>query len=162
MPGEMEYRIRPYENADAEALTEICLAAIQAIGATRYSPKQIEVWSGRHPGPSLYRGRVNRGATIFVAIDESDAPVAYALLERDGHLDRLYCRPDHTGCGLAERLLAAAEDKARSWDIPRLYTEASELAHKAFARAGYAITHRRDFEIDGVAIHNYAMEKLLA
>ncbi|MBB3032974.1 hypothetical protein [Alteriqipengyuania lutimaris] len=52
----------------------------------------------------------------------------------------------------------------------RLYTEASELArpaferagyHGAFERAGYHVSHRRDFEVDGVAIHNFAMEKVL-
>ena len=109
--------------------------------------------------------RAKRGAHITVAADETDTPVAYALLEHEpgegGHLDMLYCHPDHTRKGLAERVLHAAEHHARSAGLDRLFTEASELARPAFERAGYSVLHRRDFEIDGVAIHNFAMEKHL-
>lgn len=92
-------------------------------------------------------------------------PVACALLEQDGHLDHLYCHPDHTRNGLADLLLDAAEEQALTWDCKRLYTEASELARPAFERAGYGVTQRRDFTIEHegklVPIHNYAMEKTL-
>lgn len=98
---------------------------------------------------------------IFVACDTGDEPRAYALLEPDGHLDMLYCHPDHTRKGLANELLAHAEMVAHSEGMKRLFTEASELARPAFERAGYAVMHRRDFEVDGVPIHNYAMEKML-
>ncbi len=73
----------------------------------------------------------------------------------------LYCHPDHTRKGLADRLLEQAETHARSEQIAMLFTEASELARPAFERAGYSVKERREFEIEGVAIHNYAMEKSL-
>ena len=41
------------------------------------------------------------------------------------------------------------------------FTEASEPARSFFARQGFTIRHRRDFELAGVPIHNYAMEKHL-
>lgn len=99
---------------------------------------------------------------IFVACDANDTVAAYALLEQDGHLDMLYCHPGHTRKGLADELLAHAEMVARSKGMARLYTEASELARAAFERAGYSVSKRREFEIDGVPIHNYAMEKPLS
>lgn len=161
----MEYTIRLYRDDDAEALSALALAAIHEVGSHGYSPQQIAAWAARHPGPARYRERVAGGHVIFVAVDGEDIPVAYALLEPDGHLDRLYNHPLHTRNGLAGKLLAAAEDHARAGGIGRIYTEASELARPSFERAGYVVTHRRDFEIayDGtaVAIHNYAMEKLL-
>lgn len=73
----------------------------------------------------------------------------------------LYCHPDHTRRGLADELLGHAEAYARSLGLSRLFTEASELARPAFERAGYKRQHRRDFEIEGVPIHNYAMQKFL-
>ncbi len=158
----MAYAIRPFREDDAEALSEVALAAIRGIGPHGYSREQVEAWAGRHRGPADYRTRAAAGDTIFVAVDIDDRPVAYALLEPDGHLDRLYNHPDHTRQGLAGQLLAAAETEAQARDITRLYTEASELARPAFERAGYKVTHRRDFEVEGVAIHNYAMEKALA
>ncbi|MGB3625975.1 MAG: hypothetical protein WA989_09105, partial [Henriciella sp.] len=55
--------------------------------------------------------------------------------------------------------LAAVEDQARAQGTTRLYTEASEAAKSAFAKAGFDVLHRRELEVDGVAIHNWAMEK---
>ena len=102
---------------------------------------------------------------IFVAADPADLPVAYLLMEPDGHVDHLYIHPDHTRCGLATQLLAAAETHARREEFSRLYTEASDLARPVFARAGYAATKKREFAIAhegrNVPIHNWAMEKTL-
>jgi putative acetyltransferase len=39
--------------------------------------------------------------------------------------------------------------------------EASEPARRFFLKRGYAVLERRDFEIGGVPIHNYAMERRL-
>ncbi|UIP05853.1 GNAT family N-acetyltransferase [Erythrobacter sp. SDW2] len=157
----MEYAIRLYRDGDARALTALALAAIREVGPHGYAPEQVEAWAARHPGPAMYRRRASDGHAIFVAVDGHGVPVAYAVMEPDGHLDRLYNHPQHTRLGLAGRLLAAAEKHARALGLSRLYTEASELARPSFARAGYVVTHRRDFEIDGVPIHNYAMEKRL-
>lgn len=78
----------------------------------------------------------------------------------------LYCHQQHTRLGLADALLNMAEEAATAIGSLRIYTEASEPARPAFERAGYTMTHRRDFTIehDGkdVPIHNYAMEKHLA
>ncbi|WP_252257732.1 GNAT family N-acetyltransferase [Erythrobacter aurantius] len=162
----MAYSIRLYRDSDAEQLSQIALAAITAIGSHAYTPEQVRAWSGRHGGAQMYRRRAAEGHIIFVAVDSDDVAVAYALLEPDWHLDRLYNHPDHSRRGLASQLLAQAERHARAAGLTRLFTEASELARPAFERAGYAVQHRRDFEIEhdgtAVAIHNYAMEKLLS
>lgn len=165
----MAYAIRPFTDEDASALAEITLAAIRAVGARSYSTEQTAAWAARHPrgkaGAQRFLDRTAAGARIIVAASVEDSPVAYALLEPDGHLDMLYCHPDHTRCGLADELLAASEQDARSQNLTRLFTEASELARPAFERAGYKMDHRRDFDIPyqgkAVAIHNYAMEKPL-
>lgn len=161
----MSYRIRPYRDDDAEALSTLALAAIREIGTHGYSAEQIEAWAARHPGAAMYRQRASRGQIILVGVDRQDVPVAYAVLEPDGHLDRLYNHPAHTRQGLAGQLLSEAEGCAREAGMDRLYTEASELARASFERAGYVVTNRRDFEIAhngrGVPIHNFAMEKWL-
>lgn len=157
----MTYTLRPFETGDAKALARLTLDAILQIGPRAYSADQVRVWSKGHHNPERFLDRADSGHLIYVMADEADEPAAYALLEPDGHLDMLYCSPAHAGNGLASRLLAHAEIKARSLGLTKLYTEASELARPAFERAGYGNTQRRDFEIDGVAIHNYGMEKPL-
>lgn len=141
------------------------MAAIRVTGLRAYTPKQIAAWAARHPGPQRFVASAAKGDMILIAVDAADHPMAYALLEPDGHLDMLYCHPDHIGCGLAGRLLAEADRRAMAAGIACLFTEASELARPVFERAGYALLRRRDFTIpspDGdIAIHNYAMEKRL-
>ena len=161
----MTYTIRRFREPDAKALADIIAAAIKAIGPHAYSREQVDAWLARHPGPERYLERAAAGHIMFVAVDGADHPVAYTLLETDGHLDHLYCHPEHTRRGLAELLLARSEDEARALGCTRLYTEASDLARPAFERAGYAVTHKREFEIAHddrmVPIHNWAMEKPL-
>lgn len=165
----MAYTIRNYRDDDTEALRALTLAAIETIGSKAYSAEQVEAWSAGHRNADRIRERVAAGVWIFVAADLADHPVAFALLEPpfegSAHLDMLYCHPDHTRHGLADQLLARAENFGHANGAKRLYSEASELARSAFERAGYTMTHRRDFAIlhEGreVPIHNYAMEKLL-
>ena len=161
----MTYRIRRFRDGDAEELARLTRAAIKIIGRRAYSREQSEAWAARHMSPARFCERALTGDAIIVAVGESDRPVAYALLEPGGHLDQLYCHPDHSRRGLADRLLGEAELLARDWGVERLVTEASELARLTFERAGYRTLHRRDFTIEHagqeVPIHNYAMEKRL-
>jgi putative acetyltransferase len=159
------YRLRRFRAEDAEALARLTQSAIATIGPRAYSSEQTFAWAARHMAPQRFRDRDARGHAIIVAADDADAPVAYALLEPDGHLDQLYCHPEHSRRSLADRLLDEAEALAREGGIERLFTEASVLARPAFERAGYRMLDRRDFVIKHagmrVPIHNYAMEKRL-
>jgi hypothetical protein len=51
--------------------------------------------------------------------------------------------------------------RRRARGIARLYTEASEPARRFFAKRGFVEVSRNDFEIVGVPIHNFRMEKSL-
>ncbi|QDH36211.1 GNAT family N-acetyltransferase [Porphyrobacter sp. YT40] len=161
----MDVTIRPFRENDAEALAALTEASIRDIGSRAYTPEQIAAWVAPHPVPERFRSRARAGSEYFLAVDAADRPLAFALLEPDGHLDMLYCHPDHAGRGLALQVLAAAERHARAARLTRLYTEASELARPVFAKAGYVLLRRRDFTIGPkdapVPIHNYAMEKRL-
>jgi putative acetyltransferase len=160
------YSLRPSSHDDACALADVTLAAIRSVWRAHYSEAQLQVWAARLHNPQRFVDRSEAGHTIIVAVDGRDYPIAYALLEpvtKNGcHLDMLYCHPDHTRRGLADLLLADSERQARAQRASCLFTEASELACPAFARAGYRMVRRRDLAIEGIAIHNYAMEKRLS
>ena len=66
------------------------------------------------------------------------------------------------GTGVAALLYAELENAARAQAIDRLYVEASEPAQKFFLKRGFTTIERNDFELNGVAIHNFRMEKSLA
>lgn len=161
----MDYSFRPFRTSDAKALAALTLLAIRMTGLRAYTPEQVTAWAARHPSPERFIARTAKGDTILVAVDTDDTPVAYVLIEPGGHCDMLYCHPNHAGRGLAASLLAGTGTRARSAAMPRLFTEASELARPVFERAGFNMLHRRDFTIanagEDVAIHNCAMEKRL-
>jgi putative acetyltransferase len=154
--------IRLAEPGDAEAMAEVCDRSVQAIGSRDYSPEQIAAWIGQGAKADRFRARLADGRRCWVAVDEADRLSAFIDLEADGHIDFLYAAPEAAGTGVAGRLLEALEAAARADGMTRLYVEASEAARRFFLKRGYAVTARRDFEIEDVAIHNYAMERRLA
>jgi putative acetyltransferase len=154
-------QVRLYRDEDARALAALFHAAVHEIAALHYSPAQLRAWSPEPPDPERVRARAADGRLVLVAADEEDKPLAYGDLEGDGHIDHLFCRPDAAGTGVAAALYAALEAAARARGIARLYTEASEPARRFFARHGFALVARSDFELGGVPIHNFRMEKRL-
>ena len=157
----MGYSIRTFEDGDATALAELGRAAISAIGPDAYSEEQVEAWLSNFAGPEVYQAQADAGTQIFIAVDDDEKPVAYAMLEQTGHLDHLYCHPDHTREGIASTLLATAALYAKYHGITHLFTEASEIAKPAFESAGYTAMKKRTFEIDGVEITNWAMVRAI-
>lgn len=157
----MGYSIRAFEEGDAEALAELGRAAIGAIGPDAYSEEQVEAWLSNFAGPEVYQSQADAGTQIFIATDDDDVPVAYAMLELTGHLDHLYCHPDHTNEGIASSLLETAALYAKYHGITHLFTEASEIAKPAFESAGYTVMKKRTFEIEGVEITNWAMVRTI-
>ena len=154
-------RIRPYRETDAEALAEVFERAVRGIGPRDYSPAQIEAWIGREPRTDRFRARMADGRRCWVATDDAGRVTAFVDLEADGHIDFLFADPDVAGQGVASALLEVLEAAARGDGVTRLYVEASEAARRFLLKHGYSVKRRRDFEIDGVAIHNYAMERSL-
>jgi len=154
-------RIRPFQQGDEARLALLFHAAIHQVAALHYSPEQVNAWAPRVPDPARFLARGTDGRTLLLAVDEADEPLAYGDVEADGHIDHLFCRPDVAGTGVTAQLYEALEEAARGRSISMLFTEASEPAKRFFAKRGFEVIERRDFEISGVPIHNFRMEKRL-
>lgn len=153
--------IRAFRPGDAPALARIFYAAVHQVAALHYSPEQLKAWAPVVPEPERFLERGADGRILLVAADESDRPLAYGDLEQNGHIDHLYCRPDVAGTGVASALYDRLEAAARDRGIGRLFVEASEPARRFFLRKSFILLQRREFTLGGVAIHNFAMEKML-
>ncbi|WP_436063636.1 MULTISPECIES: N-acetyltransferase family protein [unclassified Phenylobacterium] len=156
------FSLRPYLQTDAAELSELYYESVQRLGGRRYSPEQVVAWAPAPVDAATVQARAGDGRTTLVAVDDRGRLLGYGDLEADGHIDHLYCRPEAAGTGVALTLLEALERLARDQGVERLYVEASELAKGLFERKGFTVSHRRDFEVRGVAIHNYAMERPLS
>jgi putative acetyltransferase len=122
----------------------------------------VSAWAPEPRPAELAHQWAGDGRLVLLATDENDRAVAFIDLEPDGHIDRLFCAPEAAGRGIASRLYEAMEAAARQQQISRLYTEASELAWRFFARKGFVVLERQDMVIRDVPIHNYKMAKALA
>jgi putative acetyltransferase len=154
-------KIRPYGSEDAVYLARLYRRSVKALGPRDYSSRQVDVWASRGPPPERMHQLIADGRARLVAVDDLDRPIAFADLEKDGHIDLLYCSPDMAGKGVASALYEGLERIARERGINRLYCEASEAARRFFLKQGFMVSARRQTEISGVEIHNYAMEKTL-
>lgn len=154
-------RIRLATPADAAALADVYERSVLAIGTRDYSAEQIAVWIGQGARPERFLARLADGRRCWVAVTGDDQVEAFIDLEANGHIDFLYAAPEVAGSGIAGTLLDTLEAAARADGMRRLYVEASEAARRFLLKRGYAEITRRDFEVDGVAIHNYAMERTL-
>ena len=79
---------------------------------------------GRQPGPMLLDyAQVLRDDSVFVAMDAGEVVGVLVLNTTDEGfcLDNIAVRPDHAGQGLGRRLLALADDQARSADQRSIY-----------------------------------------
>jgi putative acetyltransferase len=153
--------LRSYRPADGAALERLYRASVTAIGPGHYTPEQVAAWAARAPSPARLDMLMADGRLGLVAEGKGGAPLAFADLERDGHIHFFYCAPEAAGTGVAAALYARLEAAAREQGIALLWAEASEPALRFFRRRGFTLLHRRDFEIGGVPIHNYAVEKRL-
>jgi putative acetyltransferase len=134
---------------------------VTQIASQHYSDEQVRAWSPAPPDPSRFIDRISDGRTFLVATAFDHAILAYGDLEENGHIDHLYARPDAAGSGVARLVYDRLEQAARDSGIERLFVEASEPASRFFAKRGFSIVERNDFELSGVPIHNFRMEKLL-
>ena len=154
-----ELSVRPYQSSDAAALSALYEASVRGLGARDYAPAQIEAWAALAPSPADLDRRMADGRIRLVAVIEDIA--GFIDMEADGHIDLLYVAPAAAGSGVARVLLETAEALAPLSGARRLYAEASETARPVFERLGFSVIGRRDFEVAGVPIHNWAVEKPL-
>lgn len=101
-----------------------------------------------------------RGQHVFVAEDRRGI-AGFMSLRPPDELDFAYVRPDCAGKGVADLLHDAVVDTARRSGVPSLWTHASELARRFLEKRGWNVEQRRDFEKNGVPIHNFKMSVAL-
>lgn len=154
-------KVRNFRPDDAVQLAEILHASVHEIGSKYYTQAQTNAWSPAPVSADEFLARVSDGRSVFVAVDEADKPLGFIELEQDGHIDCFYCHPKSTRMGVGAELYAKLEAAALKHGQTRLNVEASEAAKAFFLNVGFTPIKRREFERNGVKIHNYLMEKAL-
>jgi putative acetyltransferase len=155
----MSFTVRPYKLRDAAAISALFFEAVRKAGPHAYTPEQVDAWAPEPPDPARLHLQATDGRITLVAVDAFGQVLGYGDLERDGHLDHLYCHPDAMGRGIGGSLIEALVAAAAASGLSHVFTEASEIARPVFERKGFNLVRRRDFDLRGVSIHNYEMER---
>jgi putative acetyltransferase len=154
-----EVVLREYQPADAPALVEVYRDAIRTMGATAYSPAQVQAWA-RWPGDSReFEERLQAGLAV-VAVREQEI-VAFGTLNPVDHIDLLFCKGSHGRRGITTRIYEQLEEHARAAGVEILSTEASRIARPFFEKQGFHVVEREVVERHGVHLDRFRMEKRL-
>ena len=109
--------------------------------------------ASRPPGPRLaddedqFAKRLAGQLTLIATID--GAPVAFASLRGNDHIDMLYVHPAVTRQGVATSLVDALEKLAGARGATTLSVDASDTAKPFFDKRGYSAQQRNAVAIGG-------------
>ena len=124
--------VRDYYEQDAEeivALFREAVCGVQARSRAASTPadaRELDAW----------RARLAANRTL-VAIDAVSI-VAFAELERDGHVVHFFVRPGRAGLGIGALVLRAIETLARARGLPWLTVDVPEEACPCLERHGFS------------------------
>ncbi len=109
--------IRPFRDGDAKDLAAMIPLSIKSTTPEFYTEEQTAKWASLVPDADRLITRCQDGRRAFVACVETGQAVAYSELEANGHLDFLYCHPDHIGKGVASALYDQLEKTAQRLNL---------------------------------------------
>lgn len=153
----MAWTIRRYQPHDAAGLSVVLKQSVEGLGPLDYSLDQVAAWAARLPDAARMAQRCADGRAVWVASDDDGRLLGFTDLESDGHIDMLYVAPVAKGQGVAAALSDRLMVHARAAGYARLSVEASEAARRFYSRLGFATLLRREIDLGGTSIHNWAM-----
>jgi GNAT superfamily N-acetyltransferase len=125
--------IRPFRDADAEALADLVTVCLRTVNSRDYPPEIIERMCA-HFVPNRFL-ELAAQRQIFVA--ERDG-AAVGTVSRDGNkVFTMFVHPRHHGHGIGRQLMRHIEALAAADGFGHMETGASITAHEFYQRLGY-------------------------
>lgn len=158
-------RVRPGRAADAVAVRDVHVAAIETFGPAAYDDEEVAAWAERDDGeeePSI--DGLDDPAVVFVVAEEQGSIVGFGRLAiDDSEVTAVYVHPDAARTGVGSALLAYLEGYARGTGLDTVTLVASVNAVEFYERAGYERVATVSHETSaGVELDCVEMRKSLA
>ena len=151
--------LRPFLPADTPVLAAIFTAAVEELTGDDYSSDQQEAWASVADDEVAF-GKKLAGELTLIATLRS-APVGFASLKGQEHIDMLYVHPSAAGQGVASALCEALEKLAGGRGAKSLTVDASDNAQEFFRKRGYVAKQRNSVTVNGEWLANTTMTKAL-
>jgi putative acetyltransferase len=151
--------IRDYRRSDVAAIAHLFFETVRSVNLQDYSEQQVHAWAPEVPDAEIWHSRMSQRCTLVA--EEHGEVIAFAELERDGHLDMFYCRKDAIRRGVGRFLYEAVELKAVTLGLERIFAEVSLTAVPFFEHCGFSILQKQVVSRGLIELSNFKMEKRL-
>ncbi|MES2821269.1 MAG: GNAT family N-acetyltransferase [Pseudomonadota bacterium] len=152
-------RIRDYHSNDLHAVVALFGAAVHTLAATHYDAAQRQAWAPEQADLPAWQARL---AGLQTRVAEHNGRLAgFIAYTPEGHIDLLYCAPDHARQGVAGALYRAAQASLETAGVQRLFTKASLTARPFFERQDFRVEQLQRVFRGAVALQRFAMNKEL-
>ena len=151
--------IRPYCEADLQAVLDLFQAAVRVGAAAYYDAAQRDAWAPTAPDTERWQARLASAHTLLAERDGT--LLGFLAFEPNGHIDLLFTSPEYTRSGVASALYGEAEARLMASGVNELFTEASHLARRFFEKQGYVVMQGEQVIRNGVALPRFRMHKRL-
>lgn len=152
--------LRAYESADAAATLRVFQDAILVTAAAEYAPEQLAVWA--RPGDRNLsdwdRAMLARSSVVALV---GGTVAGFSDVNTEGYIDMVFVSPEFGRRGVARELLGFVERRARANAASRLSANVSLTARPLFAALGFDVVAEQQPVIDGIAMTNLVMVKML-
>jgi putative acetyltransferase len=151
--------LRPFLPDDIPMLAAIFVATIQELTGDDYSEAQQEAWAAVAEDEAAFGKKLAGDLTLIATVQ--NAPVGFASLKGNDHIDMLYVHPSVAGQGVGTMLCDALEKLARARGTKALSVDASDNALDFFKKRGYVARQRNSVTVNGEWLANTTMQKAL-
>ena len=151
--------LRPFLPSDVPMLAAIFVAAIQESTGDDYSEAQQEAWAAVAEDEAAFGKNLAGELTLIATIQ--NAPVGFASLKGNDHIDMLYVHPSVAGQGVGALLCDALERLASARGTKNLSVDAGDNALDFFRKRGYVARRRNSVTVNGEWLANTTMQKAL-
>jgi putative acetyltransferase len=151
--------LRPFLPTDVPMLAAIFVAAVQELTGDDYSEAQQEAWAAVAEDEAAFGKNLAGELTLIATIQ--NAPVGFASLKGNDHIDMLYVHPSVAGQGVGALLCDALERLASARGTKNLSVDASDNALDFFRKRGYVARRRNSVTVNGEWLANTTMQKAL-
>jgi len=149
--------IRDSRPEEAGALAGVFWRAVRE-GPSPYAEAARAAWAPHRPSAGDFARRLDGLETVVAEVEEI---IGFMAMDAAGNLDLAFVLPTHRGQGVADRLYAVLESRARARQLPVLTTRASPMARPFFANRGWRVVAPDPLIRGGIVLDRVAMEKRL-
>jgi putative acetyltransferase len=152
--------LRPFLPTDTPMLAAIFSASVMELTGDDYSEAQQEAWAATAENEEAFGNKLAGELTLIATLQ--NAPVGFASLKGNDHIDMLYVHPSVAGQGVGAMLCDALEKLAGARGANSISVDTSDTALDFFRKRGYVAKQRNTVIVNGEWLANTTMQKTLA